>query len=65
MHPPNNRLKICEAKVTKLKRKLEMPDVGDRRMEEANHIAMYVCMQQSYMICTCTPEPKVQFKKGN
>ena len=38
----------------------EMPDIGDRRMEAANHIAMYVHMQQSCIICTCTPEPKVQ-----
>ena len=41
----------------------EMPDVGDREMEAVNHIAMYVPMQQSCMICTCTPEPKVQPKK--
>ena len=41
----------------------EMPDIGDGGMEAANHIAMYVPMQQSCMICTCTPEPKVQFKK--
>ena len=41
----------------------EMPDVGDGGMEAANHLAMYVPMQQSCMICTCTPEPKVQFKK--
>ena len=27
----------------------------------ANYLAMYVPMQQSCMICTCTPEPKVQF----
>ena len=38
----------------------EMPDVGDGGMEAANHIAMCVPMQQSHMICTCTPEPKVQ-----
>ena len=38
----------------------EMPVVGDRGMEAANHIAMCVLMQQSCMICTCTPEPKVQ-----
>ena len=37
----------------------EMPDVGDWGLEAANHIAMYVSMQQSCMICTCTPEPKV------
>ena len=40
----------------------EMPDIGDRGMEAANHIARYVPMQQSCMICTCTPEPKVQLK---
>ena len=40
----------------------EMPDIGDgeRRMEAANHIAMYVPMQQSCMFCTCTLEPRVQ-----
>ena len=37
----------------------EMPDVGDRGMEAANHVAMYVPMQQSCMICTSTLEPKV------
>ena len=41
----------------------EMPDIGDGGMKAANHIAMYVPMQQSCMSCTCTPEPKVQFKK--
>ena len=41
----------------------EMPGVGDRGMEAANHIAMCVPMQQSCLICTCTPEPKVQKKK--
>ena len=41
----------------------EMPDVGDREMEAANHIAMCVPMQQSCMICTCNPEPEVQFQK--
>ena len=41
----------------------EMPDVGDGGMEAANHIAVCVPMQQSCMICTCTREPKVQFKK--
>ena len=30
---------------------------------EANHLAMYVPRQQFCMICTCTPEPKVQLKK--
>ena len=38
----------------------EMPDVGNGGMEAENHIAMCVPMQQSCMICTCTPEPKVQ-----
>ena len=37
----------------------EMPDIGDGEMEAANYIAMYVPMQQSCMMCTCTPEPKV------
>ena len=40
----------------------EMPDIGDEGMEAANRIAMYVPMQQSCIICTCTPEPKVQYK---
>ena len=39
----------------------EMPDIGDGRgMEAANQLAMHVSMQQSCMICTCTPEPKVR-----
>ena len=38
----------------------EMPDTDDGGIEAANHIAMYVPMQQSCMIYTCTPEPKVQ-----
>ena len=38
----------------------EMPDVGDRGMEAANHVAMCVPMQQFCMIRTCIPEPKVQ-----
>ena len=41
----------------------EMPIIGGREMEAANHIAMYVPMQQSCMICTCTPKPKMQLKK--
>ena len=41
----------------------EIPDVGDGGMEAANHIATCVPMQQYCMICTCTPEPKVQSKK--
>ena len=40
----------------------EMPDIGDRKLEAANHLHMYVPMQQSCMICICTPECKVQFK---
>ena len=40
----------------------EMPGIDDRGMDAANHLARYVPMQQSYMICTCTPESKVQFK---
>ena len=36
----------------------QMPDIGDGGMEAANHIAMYVPMQQSCMFYTCTPEPK-------
>ena len=36
------------------------PDIGDGGMEETNHIAMYVPMQQSCMFCTCTPKPKMQ-----
>ena len=43
----------------------EMPDIGDKGIEAANHIAMEVPMQQSCMICTCTPEPKVPLKKKN
>ena len=42
----------------------EILDIGDGEMKAANHIAMYVPMQQSCMICICTPEPKVQFKKN-
>ena len=38
----------------------EMPEIGDEGMEAANHIAMYVPMQQSCMFCTGTPETKVQ-----
>ena len=41
----------------------EIPDIGDGGMKAANHIAMYVSMQPSCMICTCTPEPKVQLNK--
>ena len=40
----------------------EMPDVGDGGVEAANHIAMCVPMQQSCMIFTCTPEPKLHLK---
>ena len=41
----------------------EMPGIGNRGMEAANHLALYVPMQQSCMIYKYTPEPKVQFKK--
>ena len=41
----------------------DIPDIGDGGMKAANHLAVYVPVQQSCMICTCTPEPKVQFKK--
>ena len=41
----------------------EMLGIGDCGMEAANHFAMYVPMQQSFTICTCTPEPKVQINK--
>ena len=40
-----------------------MPDIGDGEIEATNHIAIYVPTQPSCMICTCTPEPKVQLKK--
>ena len=33
-------------------------------MKAANRLAMYVPMQQSCMICMCTPEPKVQLRKN-
>uniref|UniRef100_A0A2K6UBB1 Calponin-2 n=1 Tax=Saimiri boliviensis boliviensis TaxID=39432 RepID=A0A2K6UBB1_SAIBB len=36
-----------------------------RRRPAANHVATCVPMQQSCMICTCTPEPKVQEKNNN
>ena len=42
----------------------EMPDVGDGRMETANHRGMCVPMQQSCKICICTPELEVQLKKN-
>ena len=41
----------------------EMSGIGDGGMVATNHLAMDVPMQQSCMICTCTPESKVQFKK--
>ena len=37
----------------------EMPDIGVGGMKAANHIAMHVPIQQSCMICTYSPEPKV------
>ena len=36
----------------------EMPNVGEG--VKANHIAMYVPMQQYCMFFTCIPEPKMQ-----
>ena len=39
-----------------------MPDIGDGGMEAANHIAMYVPMQLSYMLCSCTPKPLIKKK---
>ena len=41
----------------------EMPDISEGGIEAANHIVIYVPMQQYCMICTRTPEPKVQYKK--
>ena len=41
----------------------EMSDIDDGGMEAANHLAMYLPMQQPCMICICTPEPKAQFLK--
>ena len=41
----------------------EMPVVGERGMETANHHGVCVSMQQSCKIYTCTPEIKVQLKK--
>ena len=38
----------------------EMLDIDEGGMEAANHLVMYAPMQQPCMICTCTPEPKVQ-----
>ena len=40
----------------------EMSGIGDGGMLATNHLAMNVPMQQSCMICTCTPESKVQLK---
>ena len=38
----------------------EMPDIGNGGVEAANYLTMYVPMQQSCMICTCTPETNIQ-----
>ena len=35
-----------------------MPDTGDEGMEAANHIAMYIPMQQYCIFYTCTPDLK-------
>ena len=43
----------------------EIPDTGDGGVKAANHRASYVPMQQSCIICTRTPEPKLQLKKKN
>ena len=37
----------------------ETSGIGDGGMEAINHLAMNVPMQQSCMICTCTPDTKV------
>ena len=41
----------------------KMSGIGDGGMEAANHLAINVSVQQSCMICTCTPEAEVQLKK--
>ena len=41
----------------------EMSGIGDGGMVATNHLVMNIPMQQSCMICTCTLESKVQFKK--
>ena len=38
----------------------EMPDIVKGGIEAANHLVIYAPVQQSCMICTCTPESKVQ-----
>ena len=38
----------------------EMPGIGDGVMGATNHLVMNVSMQQSCVICTCTPESKIQ-----
>ena len=40
----------------------EMPDIGDGR-KAANHTAISVPMQQSFMFFTCTPNLKCNLKK--
>ena len=37
----------------------EILNVGDRVMDAANNRGMYVPMQQSCMLFTCTPKPKM------
>ena len=40
----------------------EMPDVGEGEKDSKSYC--HVCtMRLSCMFCTCTPEPKMQFKK--
>ena len=38
----------------------EMPDVGDRKWRQQTTLP---CVYLSYIICRCTPEPKLQLKK--
>ena len=40
----------------------EMPDIGDGVIEAANHIAVYVPVQQSCMICKCAQNLKYNKK---
>ena len=41
----------------------EMPGTGDGEMAAGNHLAMYVPIQQSCVICTQTPYLKYNLKK--
>ena len=43
----------------------EMPDIGDGGRKAANHLAMYIPMQQSCMIYISTPEPRYNKKLNN